>query len=98
MNNLNENSDPPSDTQSYNSFIFSLDCDIGNNLKKELQLLGQSSKGNNSRIGNFSENSEQNDFIFNNDPQQNKKVDEYSKHELSEKKKYPKIYNQKKKK
>ena len=91
MINLNENSDLSFDTQSYNSFncIFSLDSDIGNKLKKEFNCLEQSSKGNNFGIGKFSVNSEQNGFIFYNDPQQNK-------HELSEKKNTPKFTTKKK--
>ena len=96
MNNLNENSDLPFDTQSYGPFNFSLDFDIENKLKKEFNCLEQSSKGNNFELENFSVNSEQNDFIFDNDPQQNKKVDEYSEHELSEKKNTPKFTTKKK--
>ena len=96
MNSLNENYELSFDTQSYNPFNFSLDFDIENKLKKVFNSLEQSSKGNNSELGNFSEYSEQNDFIFDNDPQQNKKVDEYSEHELSGKKNTPKFTTKKK--
>ena len=96
MKNPNEYLDLSFDTQSYNPFIISFDFDNGNMLKKESDCLEQSSIGNNFGIGKFSVNSEQNDFIFDNDPQQNKKVDEYSEHELSEKKNTPKFTTKKK--
>lgn len=56
----------------------------------------QSSKGNNFGLGNFSVNSEQNDFIVYNGPQQNKKVDEYAEHELLEKNITPQFTTKKK--
>ena len=96
MTNLKENLDLSFDPQSYNPFIISLGFDVGYKLKEESNCLEQSSIGNNLGIGNFSVNSEQNDFIFDNDPQQNKKVDEYSEHELSEKKNTPKFTTKKK--
>ena len=89
MTNKNENLYLSFDTQSNNPFNFSLDFDIENKLKKEFNCLEQSSKGNNFGIGKFSVNSEQNGFIFYNDPQQNK-------HELSEKKNTPKFTTKKK--
>ena len=90
MSDLDENLD------SYNPFNFFLDFDNGYKLEEESNRLEQSWEGNNFGIGNFSVNSEQNDFIFDNDPQQNKKVDEYSEHELSEKKNTPKFTTKKK--
>ena len=94
MNSLNENYELSFDTQSYKSFNFSLDFDIENKLKKEFNCLEQSSKGNNFGLGNF--NSEQNDFIVYNGPQQNKKVDEYAEHELLEKNITPQFTTKKK--
>ena len=92
MNSLNENLDLPIDTLKQDD-NFSLDFDIINKLKKKFNCLEQSLKGNNFELGNFSEYSEQNYFIFDNDPQQNK----YSEHELSEKKNTPKFTTKKKK-
>ena len=92
MNSLNENYELSFDTQSYNPFNFSLDFDIENKLKKEFNCLEQYNYGS----GNFLENSEQNDFIVYNGPQQNKKVDEYAEHELLEKNITPQFTTKKK--
>ena len=60
MSDLDENLD------SYNPFNFFLDFDNGYKLEEESNRLEQSWEGNNFGIGNFSVNSEQNDFIFDN--------------------------------
>ena len=97
MISLNENYEPSFDTQSYNSSNISLYFDIANKLKKEINCLEQSSKGNNFGLINFSVYSEQNDFIVYNGPQQNKKVDKYAEHELLEKNITPQFTTKKKK-
>ena len=96
MTNLKENLDLSFDTQSCNPFIISLEIDIYQSLKKESNCLEQSLIGNNFGIGNFSVNSEQNDFFVYNGPQQNKKVDEYAEHELLEKNITPQFTTKKK--